>query len=153
MKKMQATALAFGVMAAGLFAFASIDGGSIKGTVTPAENVANVWAVSSTDTVRSILENGNFTINDLKPGDYKLVIEAKAPYRHTIKDSISVVDAQPVDVGMIALLEAATKPVPDSVTNQPAKDSVMKKPVVDTLKKEPVKDTTAAAKDTSAVKQ
>lgn len=142
MKKMQVTALALGVMAAGLFAFRDMNTGSIKGSVTPAENVVNVWALSSTDTVRSTMENGVFEVSNLKPGDYKLVIEAKLPYSHQIKDSISVMDNQPTDVGTIALMERKFFPR-DSVMGQPVQDSLQRQPVKDSTMQQPAKDTTA----------
>lgn len=103
MKKMKMTVLALGVMTAGLFAFKGLETGSIKGTVTPADGAVKAWALSATDTLKADIMNGAFEIVNVKPGDYRLIIEAKAPYKNTAKDGVSVKDAQPTDVGEIKL--------------------------------------------------
>ena len=103
MKKMKMTVLALGVMTAGLFAFKGLETGSIKGTVTPADGAVKAWALSATDTLKADILNGAFEIVNVKPGDYRLIIEAKAPYKNTAKDGVSVKDAQPTDVGEIKL--------------------------------------------------
>ena len=89
--------------AAGLFAFSAIQPGSIKGTVSPAEGATRAWAESSTDTLKTAVINGAYEIMGAKPGVYKVVIEAKPPYRNAAKDGITVMDGQATDAGMIAL--------------------------------------------------
>jgi len=91
------------VMAAGLFAFARLRDGSIHGTVTPAEGGVNAWAESTMDTVKSPIVNGSYEISGVKPGTYKIVIEAKPPYRNAAKDGIIVSDGQSADAGEIRL--------------------------------------------------
>jgi len=103
MKRIKMTALALGVATAGMFAFKSIDNGTIKGVVTPAEGAKTAWALSSTDTLKAAISNGTFEIANAKPGTYKLIIEANAPYKNTAKEGIAVADGQPTDVGEIKL--------------------------------------------------
>ncbi len=103
MKQMKMTALALGVMTAGLFAFKSLDNGSIKGTVTPADGAVQAWAISSADTLKAAVNNGAFEITNVKPGDYRLIIEAKPPYKNQAKEGVSVKDDTPTDVGEIKL--------------------------------------------------
>lgn len=103
MKKMKFTVLALGVMTAGLFAFKGINTGSIKGTVSPADGAVQAWAYSQTDTMKAPVSEGSFEISGLKAGDYKLVIEAKAPYKNQEKENVSVADGQTTDVGEIKL--------------------------------------------------
>ncbi|HVU95627.1 MAG TPA: carboxypeptidase-like regulatory domain-containing protein [Puia sp.] len=91
------------VVVAGLFAFTHFKAGSIRGTVTPAEGGVRAWAESATDTVRAPIVNGSYEIADVKPGAYKIVIEAKPPYRNIAKDGIIVSDGQTADVGEIKL--------------------------------------------------
>jgi len=90
-------------VAAGLFAFNTLRSGSIKGTVSPADGAVRAWAESSTDTLKALIVNGAFEISDAKPGMYKLVIEAKPPYKNAAKDGVTVQDGQAADAGEIKL--------------------------------------------------
>ena len=99
--KLKLAAIAFA--AAGLFAFHSMDAGSIKGTVSPADGATRAWAESSTDTVKALVINGSYDIQNVKPGTYKVIIEAKPPYKNAAKDGVSVTDGQAADAGQIAL--------------------------------------------------
>ena len=103
MKKMQMTALLLGMMAAGIFAFKGIDNGGIKGTVNPAEGAVQAWAFSGTDTVKAPVTDGAFELTGLKAGDYKLEIEAKAPFKNATRENISVTEGQTTDIGEIRL--------------------------------------------------
>lgn len=89
--------------AAGLFAFSTLRDGSIHGTVTPPEGGVQAWAESATDTVKSPIVNGSFEMAGVRPGTYKVIIEAKPPYRNAAKDGIMVSDGQASDAGEIRL--------------------------------------------------
>jgi hypothetical protein len=102
MKNVKLSLAALGISALSFFAFTSADTGSIKGKVMPAEAAIKAWAISKTDTFQSEITQGQFEVKDLKPGTYKLVIEAKAPYKSIGKEGITVTDAS-VDVGEIKL--------------------------------------------------
>src|ERR1700674_830102 len=91
------------VAAAGLFAFNSMRAGSIKGTVSPAEGASRAWAESSTDTLKALIVNGAYEITDAKPGVYKVIIEAKPPFKNAAKDGVNVSDGQTADAGDIRL--------------------------------------------------
>jgi len=91
------------IVVAGLFAFTHFKAGAIRGTVTPAEGGIRAWAESATDTLRAPIVNGAYEIPDVKPGAYKIIIEAKPPYRNIAKDGIMVNDGQTADVGEIVL--------------------------------------------------
>lgn len=86
-----------------LFAFRQLAPASIAGRVTPAEAVKDVWAVSLNDTARGSITQGSFTINNVKPGTYKVIIDANAPYKDVVKEGVSVTEGQPVDLGEIKL--------------------------------------------------
>jgi hypothetical protein len=88
---------------AGLFAFATLRDGSIHGTVSPAEGGVRAWAESSTDTLKAPIINGSYEIAGAKPGTYKVIIEAKPPYRNAAKDGVMVSDGQSSDAGEIRL--------------------------------------------------
>ncbi len=104
---MKATKLklaAIGIAASfGLFAFNAIKPGAIKGNVTPANAAVKVWAISGTDTLKSSIDGGSFSINNAKPGIYKVIIEAAPPYKNMAKEGVSVVDGQQTDIGEIKL--------------------------------------------------
>ena len=91
------------VVTSGLFAFTFLRGGSIKGTVTPPEGGVRAWAESATDTLKAPIINGAYEISDAKPGTYKIIIEAKPPYKNIAKDGIMVSDGQTADAGEIKL--------------------------------------------------
>ena len=103
MKSITTGIVALSIASAGLFAFKSIDNGTIKGTVTPAEGATRAWALSSTDTLRADIKAGSFEIANAKAGTYRIIIEAKPPYKNTAKDNVKVADNQPTDVGEIKL--------------------------------------------------
>ncbi len=88
-------------MMGGLFAF-STSQSSITGKVSPADGVESVWAISGTDSVKSGLNAGSFTLS-VKSGTYKVIIDAKDPYKDVLLDNIAVKDDQPADIGEIVL--------------------------------------------------
>lgn len=94
---------AVAIAAAGLFAFAHLKSGSIRGTVTPPDAGVRAWAESTTDTLKATILNGSFEITDAKPGAYKIIIEAKPPYHNVARDGIMVSDGQSTDAGEIRL--------------------------------------------------
>ena len=91
------------VAAVGLFAFCLLRFGSIRGTITPIDAGVRAWAESATDTLKAPIVNGAFEITDAKPGAYKIIIEAKPPYRNIAKDGLMVTDGQATDAGEITL--------------------------------------------------
>ena len=103
MKKVKLAVLVLGIGSAGLFAFKGMDTGSIKGMVMPAEAASKVWAISGTDTLKAPVQNGLFEISNARAGTYRLIIEAKPPYKNQAKDNVKVEDGQPTNVGAIKM--------------------------------------------------
>lgn len=95
--------LAIMVIVVALFSFRALKPSTITGRVTPAEGLKDVWAVSQSDTARGVVTQGSFTIENVKPGTYKVIIDANAPYKDVVKEAVSVVEGQPVDMGEIKL--------------------------------------------------
>ena len=96
--------VAAGISILSLLGFKAITNGSLKGRVSPASAGVRVWLISATDTVKAPVESGTFTIGDVKPGTYKVVIEARPPYKNGVKDGVTISDnSNPVDVGEIKL--------------------------------------------------
>src|SRR6266705_835358 len=95
-----ATSLA---MVFALFAFTAFKNGFIKGTVSPSASATSVYITSGMDTMRTNIQNGGFEIGEVKPGTYKLVIEAIPPYKNFQKEGVVVNEKKATDVGEIAL--------------------------------------------------
>ena len=94
---------AIGIAAAlGLFAFTTLQTGSIKGTVSPSGSASKAMAVSGMDTLKVNIDKGSFTL-DIKPGTYKLVIEAVSPYKNFEKEGVMVEEGKSTNVGEITL--------------------------------------------------
>ncbi len=83
--------------------FIKFPAGSIKGTVNPPDGATRAWAVSATDSFRSVINEGVFVIPDVKPGNYNVLIEAKPPYKNAIRDNILVNEGVATDLGEIKL--------------------------------------------------
>lgn len=91
------------IVVSGLFAFNVLTAGSIKGTVSPADAASRAWALSNTDTLRASITQGAYEIKDAKPGSYRVIIEAKPPFKNAAKDSVTVMDGQATEIGEIKL--------------------------------------------------
>lgn len=94
-----------GCIALLLFSFISRWTGTVKGTVNPSDGALRAFVFSARDTFSANVNNGTFIILNVKPGSYNLLIEGKPPYRNVIKESISVIEGEPTDVGTIEMLK------------------------------------------------
>ncbi|WP_153798320.1 carboxypeptidase regulatory-like domain-containing protein [Foetidibacter luteolus] len=104
MKRFTRGLMVLAIAVCGLFAFTTFQtGGSIKGTVSPADGAKYVWAVSATDTLKTLIAKGAFQITNAKAGTYKIMVDATVPYKDVIKDGVQVADGQLTDVGEIKL--------------------------------------------------
>jgi len=77
---------------------------SIHGTVTPADGAKKVWAINGTDSVSATPVAGNFSI-DVKPGTWKVKVEAASPYKDAVVDNVVVTEGQSFDAGEIKLVQ------------------------------------------------
>lgn len=103
MKKTFATFLAVCVAVISLHAFRAAQTSGIKGLVRPADAViANVWAISGTDSVKVQPVKGEFALS-VKAGTYKVIVDATDPYKDAILENVVVRDGQITDVGEIKL--------------------------------------------------
>jgi hypothetical protein len=87
----------------GLFAFSTFEQASITGKVSPGDGAQAIWAISATDSVKSTnISSGSFSLQ-AKPGTYKLIIDAKEPYKDVTLDNLELKQDQVLDVGEIVL--------------------------------------------------
>ncbi len=108
MKKLIITLLFFAVFMPILSAFVhstSTTGGSIKGTIYPADAAVKVKAVNANvlDSTVVIIKKGSFEIPGLKEGNYTIDVIGLPPYKTVSKMNIKVSDGQTTDVGEIKL--------------------------------------------------
>jgi hypothetical protein len=93
----------FLIASAAFFSFALMPASGIKGTVTPPESAGTVLAINGTDTLKVQAAQGAFQFADVKPGTWKVVVEAKAPYKNFEKENVAVKEGEVVDLGTITL--------------------------------------------------
>lgn len=103
MKKSRLAILAFAIIAIVSLSFRTIEPTPIRGKVTPAWYAVHAWAISETDTLYTTVDNGNFVFPNVRPGVYRIVIEARSPYRHMQMNGIVVKDGEATDVGELSL--------------------------------------------------
>ena len=89
-------------MIVGLHAFRFTDESSITGKVNPPDGVVSVSAGNGSDSVRSNPTEGIFTLI-VKPGAWKVFIDAKEPFKDIILDKVEVKEGQRTDLGEIRL--------------------------------------------------
>jgi hypothetical protein len=103
MNKIRFISLLFAAAVIILFSFTLFAGGTIKGKITPADAAFQACAVAGKDSFKTNILGGDFEIKGIKPGTYKLIILATAPFKTITKEKIVVIDRQITDVGEIAL--------------------------------------------------
>ena len=75
----------------------------IHGIIDPADGAKRIWAVSGTDSVSTTPSMGNFSV-DVRPGTWKVVVEAVRPYKNAVVEGILVQEGQSFDAGVIKLV-------------------------------------------------
>lgn len=103
MKNKRISLLVLTAVAAGFFAFTDFQGGSIKGRITPVDGASQVWALSAKDTLKAMINQGSFEIQNANAGTYKVYIDAVEPYKDVIKEGVQVTDGGSADLGEITL--------------------------------------------------
>lgn len=103
MKKARNSLLGFAIATVALLSFQNSKPASIKGKITPAFYGVNAWAISGKDTLYTSISEGSFEFPNAESGIYKLIIEARSPYRNMAKEGIVVKEGQPIDIGELTL--------------------------------------------------
>lgn len=62
---------------------------TISGTVKPAMGLRKLWLLQDNDTLAIYQKAGSFEVN-VKPGNYRIWVDAVAPYRDLKIDSITL---------------------------------------------------------------
>jgi hypothetical protein len=83
--------------------FYKMNGGTVRGTVTPPEAGLKAFLFSRKDTIAGTIVNGAFQFSNIAVGSYKLLVEAAPPYRNGIKEGILVTEGGFTDAGQLEL--------------------------------------------------
>ena len=95
--------LATATVALGLMAFTTVETGTIKGTLNPANSVNQVLAISGTDTLKVTPDSTSFTFDQVKAGSYTVIIDAKEPLKDKALENVTVKAGEVADLGEIKL--------------------------------------------------
>lgn len=99
MKKIRTALAAFAIISTCfLTSFKTAPATSIKGKVSPAWYAVHAWAISESDTLYTTITDGGFDFTNARPGVYRIIIEARSPYRHMVKEGVVVKDGEETDI-------------------------------------------------------
>ena len=76
---------------------------SITGKVMPAGSVEKIWAVKGSDSTSATPSTGGEFAIKVSAGTWKIVVDAKDPYKDAVKENVTVEDGKSVNVGEIDL--------------------------------------------------
>ena len=74
----------------------------ILGKVNPPDGAELVWVLGEKDSLKSGISSGQFYF-DVKPGKYKLLVDALPPYKDVLLENLVVAQDETIDVGEIIL--------------------------------------------------
>ena len=87
-----------------LHAFKAAQKAGLSGRITPAESGLMVWAIQGSDSLSLVPTGGSFLI-EARPGIYKIIVDAKEPYKDVMLENVEVVNGKTTDVGEIKLTQ------------------------------------------------
>jgi len=102
MKKTGLTLAATILSVAALHSFKQGQTGSIGGSIVPQDGATVIWAIQNTDTVRTSPSSGQFSLQ-AKTGVWKVIVDAKEPYKDVMIENVQVNDGKETNVGEIRL--------------------------------------------------
>jgi hypothetical protein len=76
----------------------------ISGRVSPTDAVEYVWAIQGKDSLKLAPANGVFML-EAKPGLYRVIVDAKQPYKDVMLESVEVTDGKTTDLGEIKIIQ------------------------------------------------
>ena len=103
MKRTRMALIGLSMAATALLSFHEHGATVLKGKVSPAFYAVNAWAISEHDTLYTSIDDGSFAFAVSDPGTYRIIVEARSPYRHIAKDGIVVREGQSTDIGELSL--------------------------------------------------
>lgn len=103
MKKTGLTLCATILGVVALHSFDHLRTGSISGSIIPPDGALMIWAIQNTDTIKAgVPANGMFSLS-ARSGVWRVIIDAKDPYRDVMLDNIQVNDGKETSLGEVKL--------------------------------------------------
>lgn len=87
-----------------MFAFKERNASGISGRITPADAVEMVYAILGKDSLKTVPANGAFML-EAKAGMYKVIIDAKQPFKDVMLESVEVTENNTTDLGEIKIVQ------------------------------------------------
>ncbi|SHN42805.1 carboxypeptidase-like regulatory domain-containing protein [Chitinophaga sp. CF418] len=103
MRSVKVSIFALATAAIAVLAFRNPDGGTISGKVTPLDGASMVWAISGTDTLKTDIADGTFSLQGAGEGTYTVIIDAKQPFKNVTISDVRVDEGKVTDLGEIRL--------------------------------------------------
>jgi hypothetical protein len=75
---------------------------SLTGRVSPVDAAEMIWVIGGKDSLKTWVVSGIFSLK-VKPGNYKLLVDAKQPYKDVLLDNLEIKLNQALDIGEIIL--------------------------------------------------
>lgn len=88
------------LMAIVLHAYKAFQSAGISGKVSPQNAAELILAIEGADSIKVIPANGVFML-EAKPGMYKVIVDAKEPFKDVLIKSIEVTSGKTTDLGEI----------------------------------------------------
>ncbi|MFT3823474.1 MAG: carboxypeptidase regulatory-like domain-containing protein [Chitinophagaceae bacterium] len=79
-----------------------MESSTLTGKISPASAVHSIWVIHKEDSLKTSLTKDVFSLQ-LPPGQYKLIIDARAPYKQVIKEHVFTEEGKSTNVGEINL--------------------------------------------------
>ncbi len=76
---------------------------SLRTRISPKEAAENIWAIQGNDSLRLLGSDGLYYISALHPGNWRIVIDAKKPYRNASVEAADIRPGIEMDLGEIRL--------------------------------------------------
>lgn len=76
---------------------------SLRAHISPNEATENIWAIQGNDSIRLAGSDGLYYISTLHPGNWRIAIDAKKPYRNASVEAGDIRPGTEMDLGEIRL--------------------------------------------------
>lgn len=76
---------------------------TLTGSINPAAAVHSILVVNQQDSLKTSLQNNDVFTLQLPPGQYKLIIDARAPYKQVVKEHVYTEQGKSTNIGAIQL--------------------------------------------------
>lgn len=76
---------------------------SLRAHISPNNAAESIWAIQGNDSVRMFENDGVYYISALHPGNWRIAIDAKKPYRNASVEATDIRPGVEMDLGEIRL--------------------------------------------------